>query len=102
MELSLYLSATGVHVAVPDCLRPSVEAEHLHGPLRFLRRLALDEEHVSRVAPRLTERMDQACYAVLSAEEARGLLASASHVSRTPEAGAGDARHGRHQARESR
>lgn len=77
MDLCLYLSMSGVFIAVPECLRPPIEAEHQHGPLEFHRRLRLDDEHVTRVSPHLMNRIDADFYAVITPDEASRLTEAA-------------------------
>ena len=74
MDLALYTAASGHFIAVPDCLRPSIEAEGRHGPLQFQGRLSLDEDRACRLALRLADEIEGQCYAVLSAREGRRLL----------------------------
>ena len=74
MDLALYTAASGHFIAVPDCLRPSIEAEDRHGPLRFQARLRLDDDPACRLAMRLAGEIEDQCYAVLSAREGRRLL----------------------------
>lgn len=74
MDLTLYTATSGLFIAVPDCLRPSMEAEGLHGPLQFRARLSLDDDPACRLSVRLATEIEGQCYAVLSAREGQRLL----------------------------
>jgi hypothetical protein len=75
MDLALYRGASGVYIAVPDCMRPSIEAEHLHGPLEFHGKYAVAEATAMGIT-HFSPDIDAQSYAVLSRDEAARLLAS--------------------------
>jgi hypothetical protein len=75
MDFALYRAASGVYIAVPDCMRPSMEAEHLHGPLEFQGKYAVADATAMSVT-HFSPDIDTQSYAVLSGDEAARLLAS--------------------------
>ena len=82
MDLSLYRASSGVYIVVPDCMQPSIEAEHLHGPLDFQGLYHIPDAMAA--CARLTPEMEAHCFAVLSPSEAARLLASSTQAARRP------------------
>lgn len=68
-QFDLYATASGLFIAVPDCLRPSMEAEARHGPLRWQARLILDADAGDALVLRLASQIETHSYAVLDPDE---------------------------------
>jgi hypothetical protein len=75
MDIALYRTSSGAYIAVHDCMRPSMEAEHLHGPLEFRGLYTVADQTVQSFA-HLDPDLDERNYAVLDDNEAASLLAS--------------------------
>jgi hypothetical protein len=75
MDIALYRTRSGVYLAVHDCMRPSIEAEHLHGPLEFHGLYTVANQTVQALA-HVDPDLDEHNYAVLNDHEAARLLAS--------------------------
>lgn len=73
-QFDLYASASGAYIAVPDCLRPSIEAEARHGPLRWQARLLLDADADGALVLHLARQIEEHAYAVLDPEQIQPLL----------------------------
>jgi hypothetical protein len=77
VDIALYRTSSGVYIAVHDCMRPSVEAEHLHGPLEF-QGLYTVADPTPQAFAHLNPDLDEHNYAVLNEEEAARVLDAGS------------------------
>jgi hypothetical protein len=75
VDIALYRTSSGVYIAVPDCMRPSIEAEHRHGPLEFHGLHTVADETAQAFA-HLSPDLDEHNYAVLHEDEASRVLAA--------------------------
>ncbi|HET6435672.1 MAG TPA: hypothetical protein VFG18_08210 [Xanthomonadaceae bacterium] len=73
-QFDLYATPSGAFIAVPDCLRPSMEAETRHGPLRWRARLVLDADADGALVVHLASQVEEYSYAVLDPDATQPLL----------------------------
>lgn len=72
MEVIVYGCRTSKLLLVPSCMLPSIEAQHMYGPMLPRGRLVFDENAAEWQT--VVGRIDRHAYALLSQREAKRLL----------------------------
>ncbi len=80
MIFSIYTRLDGGYVFVPSCMQASMEAERLHGPLRYLDSLEWSEGSLPAVWDTVMAEVDAHSFAVLQDAFEKYLTNSADSV----------------------
>lgn len=74
MHFAIYMRPDGAHVFVPECMQASIEAEALHGPLKFLKFLDWCEEPLPAMWKTIMTEIDDHSFAVFQDAVAKYLV----------------------------
>jgi hypothetical protein len=74
MELNVYTAGDGRYVLVPECMKASLEARRLHGPLEFCVRIHSADYPYPELWRRVQAEIDDHMFAILDLSVGKWLM----------------------------